>query len=143
MRPQTLEYLKKLEAFRARPYRVFGGNLTIGYGREQDVQPGDFTTPENEHFWLVNYVANLERQIDRLVEPPLLGHQLEALTLLVYNIGLGAFTESTLLKRLNANDHEAVDYQWMRWVHDGGEMRDGLVIRRSRELCLWRWDVLA
>jgi len=73
---------------------------------------------------------------------PLKQHQLDALVDFVYNAGLGALQQSTILKTINTNGTVTED-MFTRWnkVHDPvtGEVKvhDGLTARRKVEYQLW------
>ena len=56
----------------------------------------------------------------------------------VYNVGVGNFKSSTLLKNLNANKRDEACNQLTRWVFAKGKKLRGLVTRREeeRKLCL-------
>lgn len=61
-------------------------------------------------------------------------NQIDAIGSLVYNIGNGAFLESTVLKRINAKDSlENIKEAWLRWNKSGGKITPGLVNRREKE----------
>ena len=64
---------------------------------------------------------------------PLAQHQFDALVSFVFNVGGGAFRESTLLRELNAGDYDAVPRELNRWVKAGGRTLPGLVRRRGAE----------
>ncbi|GHB32856.1 lysozyme [Salinicola rhizosphaerae] len=61
-----------------------------------------------------------------------------ALASWIFNVGQGAFRDSTLLERLNAGRVRDACNQLTRWVYAKGRKLAGLVKRRSteRELCL-------
>ncbi|MDH4571093.1 lysozyme [Salinicola acroporae] len=61
-----------------------------------------------------------------------------ALASFIFNVGPGAFHQSTLLARLNAGQTHAACDQLSRWVYAQGKKLAGLVKRRAaeRELCL-------
>jgi len=63
--------------------------------------------------------------------------QFDALVSFTFNVGSTAFTNSTLLKRINAGDFKDVPYQLRRWVFDNGKKVRGLVNRREAEVALW------
>ncbi|MCH1926880.1 lysozyme [Shewanella sp. C32] len=56
----------------------------------------------------------------------------------IYNIGAGAFAESTLRKKLLAGDHVGACNELPRWIYAKGKKLLGLMVRRQRErdLCL-------
>lgn len=64
--------------------------------------------------------------------------QFDTLVSFVFNVGIGAFRKSTLLKKLNASDYAAVPDELMKWTRAGGKVMQGLVNRRKAEADLWR-----
>lgn len=60
-------------------------------------------------------------------------NEIGAMTSLAYNIGLGAFRASTLLRLYNAGDVEGAAAQFPRWNRAGGRVMAGLVRRREAE----------
>lgn len=130
---RLIEAVKQIESFEAKAYwDEFGKVWTIGYGRTGGVHEGDTTDREYEEAWLHWELTRLGREIEKLVTAPLAQNQFEALASFVYNVGLGAFTRSTLLRRFNACDHNAHE-EFDKWVHAKGKVVPGLVNRRKRE----------
>ena len=77
--------------------------------------------------------AKAAKAVDERVKVPLAQHQFDALVSFVFNLGAGAFAESTLLRELNAGRYDAVPLQLDRWVKAGGKTLEGLVRRRKAE----------
>jgi len=81
--------------------------------------------------------------VERLVTVPLSGNQFAALASFAFNCGAGNLGVSTLLKKLNLGDYDAVPTELCRWVKATdpatGKKRTlaGLVRRRSAEGELW------
>lgn len=71
--------------------------------------------------------------VNRLVHVPLTQGQFDALTDLVFNIGSGNFSKSTLLKFLNAGNFEAAVKEFPKWDRAGGKENAGLLRRRLSE----------
>lgn len=61
-----------------------------------------------------------------------------AYTSFSYNVGVGAFNHSGLLKKLNAGDHKGACDGLMAYTHASGKVVQGLVNRRAaeRKICL-------
>jgi hypothetical protein len=74
-----------------------------------------------------------ERAVNQRVQVVLTQYQFDALVSFVFNIGVGAFGGSTLLRRLNGGEYDAVPAELMRWVYSGGTQQPGLVRRRRAE----------
>lgn len=137
-----LALLREFEGLRLQAYKDSAGVWTIGYGSTRyadgdKVRPGDEITAERAESLLRETLHTYESAIDRLVTVPLLQSQFDALTALVYNIGVGAFEKSTLLKRLNEGQYAKAANEFLRWIHAGGQPLAGLRRRRERERALF------
>lgn len=112
---------------------VKNDKLTIGYGRTQNVHVGDKTTPQRA---LVDLLADAEAHVDgirKCIRVPLYTHEFSAYSSLAYNIGVGAFCGSTLVKKLNAGDYAGACSEVLRWDKFRGKPLRGLTIRRHAE----------
>ncbi len=78
-----------------------------------------------------------EDAVERLVTVELSSNEFSALVVLVYNIGVGAFQRSTLLKVINQGKRDQIPTQWLRWNKAGGKVIRGLERRRKAELVLF------
>lgn len=131
---QGIEALKFFEGLRLTVYKDSAGLDTVGYGHL--VKPGEsFTTiTEAEAEQLLKAdISYAEDAVNRLVKVDLDQHQYDALVSFVYNVGAGAFADSTLLKRLNYGDYQGAANELDRWNKAGGRVIDGLVSRRYHE----------
>ena len=142
---ETLSLVKQWEGFRPNAYPDPGSRdgtpWTIGYGQTRiggrAVRKGDTITEAEAAAWLETELARVSGVVASLVKVPTTDNQHGALTSLTYNIGDGAFSTSTLLKKLNAGDYAAVPAQMARWNKNDGKVMDGLVNRRAAEAGLW------
>lgn len=135
-----LTLIKKHEGWRAHWYRDPVNIWTIGWGTTGHVQgvqhphsPADPITKEMGEDLLLRALRHAEEAIHDYVTVPLTQGQHDALVSFIYNVGVGAFRRSTLLKHLNAGDPKAAAREFGRWVYAGGEVWDGLVHRRTAE----------
>lgn len=111
-----------------------GAPWTIGWGStDPGIEPGVKWTQQQADERLAADVQKFMRGVEKAVGEPLEPHQLGALTSLAYNIGLGAFQASTLLKRLKSGDMAGAAVQFDRWNRAGGRVMKGLVNRRADE----------
>lgn len=78
-------------------------------------------------------VESFADQVNKLISVPVTSNQFSALVSLAYNIGVGAFARSTLLKLLNQKLYDQSADQFMVWSRAGGRTLEGLRRRRSRE----------
>ena len=63
--------------------------------------------------------------------------QFDAMTSFTYNVGVGAFSESTLLKYNNTEEWQMAADEFLKWVYADGEVLQGLVNRRETERSLY------
>ena len=126
------------EGLREKAYLDPVGIPTICYGSTSGVRIGDVKTHGDCKKLLDKEVAVATNAVDRLVLVPLKENEWAAYTSFVYNVGEGNFAKSTLLKLLNAGDHEGACKQLTKWVYAKGVKLNGLVRRRTaeRQLCL-------
>lgn len=86
---------------------------------------------------LKNTVKDFERRVDSMVQVPYSSpYQKAALISFSYNVGINAFQNSTLLRRLNAMDYTYACDELSRWVYAQKQKLNGLVRRRAEER-LW------
>lgn len=138
-----LDLIKQFESFRAAPYLCSAGVPTIGYGTT--VYPNGIKvklsdqkiTQQLAETFLQHHVNAIEKDVSKLVKVTLTQNQFDALVSFVYNVGLGAFGDSTLLKLLNAGDIDNASKQFERWNKAGGKVSNGLIRRRNAEKALF------
>jgi lysozyme len=116
-------------------HTLSGEPWTLGYGNTffngRKVQPGDECTAAEAEANLRVSVQDYERGVLEAVRAPLTQPMFDALVSLCYNIGIGAFQRSTLVRKLNAGDYIGATEQFDQWVWAGGEPI--LAKRRDRE----------
>lgn len=137
---ETLDLLKRWEGLRLTSYQDTGGIWTIGYGHTATARPSQTITEEDAEALLRGDLALAERTVSNLVTVDLSDGQFGALVSFVYNVGAGAFRKSTLLKKLNAGDYDAVPGELAKWNKVRGKVVRGLVNRRAAEVGLWARD---
>jgi lysozyme len=121
---------------------TIGYGSTYNYDAKRKVRLGDKITVQKALEWLKKGTKTIVPQIKALVKVPINQNQLDSLTSFVYNIGIDAFRESTLLRLLNSGtDKETVAAQFDRWnkgtVNGQKVVLPGLVRRRSEEKALF------
>lgn len=134
-----------------RAYKDVAGLLTIGVGHlltkselssgklvidGQVVKWKDGITREQAMALLAQDLREVEDAVERAAGG-LTNAQFDALCSFVFNIGIGAFLRSTLLKRIHAGHLEDVPAQMLRWNRAGGIVVAGLQRRRESEAALW------
>jgi lysozyme len=146
------ELIKRFEADDIKKYLTAYldpvGIPTVGYGStynydaKRKVRLGDSITQEKAIEWLRNETKSIVPKIKALVKVPINQNQLDSLTSFVYNVGIGAFRSSTLLRLLNSGAPKIeVAAQFDRWnkgtVRGQKVVLPGLVRRRSEEKALF------
>ncbi|MEM9076306.1 MAG: lysozyme [Bacteroidota bacterium] len=140
-----LELIKKHEGWRSEPYLDVAGIPTIGYGftwypdSGMPVSMDDKPISKKEGERLLKIIVRkFEFEVDELVSSCLKPNQFDALVSFTYNVGVGAFLNSTLLKRVNKDPNDPdIDRQFQRWNKAGGRVWSGLVKRREEESWLY------
>lgn len=137
-----VQFIARFEGFRGALYDDAAGHCTIGYGhlvhhgRTNGTESAEFRkgiSKERALVLLADDAAKAAEAVVERVKVPLAQHQFDALVSFVFNLGAGAFAESTLLRELNAGRYDAVPPQLDRWVKAGGKTLEGLVRRRKAE----------
>jgi lysozyme len=117
------------------------GVWTIGWGHTATARPGLVISQAKADALFLDDLDTFERAVNKLVKVPLTQNQFDALVSFTYNLGAGALERSTLLKRLNAGDYDAVPDQLMRWnkgrVNGKLTVLRGLTRRRAAEAALF------
>lgn len=128
-----IEFIKRHEGFRARAYKCPAGVWTIGYGHTRGVNNGDVITKEQGERFLIRDLQTAEREVNShglIINQ----NQFDALVSFVFNVGVGNFSRSTLLRKLKVNTNDStISYEFSRWKNGGGKVLPGLVKRRKEE----------
>lgn len=146
MAANPLELAKALcihfEGFYPRPYLCPAGIPTIGIGTTfyEDGTRVSLTDPpisreraEALLMWELQKEC-LPRMLKLCSRLPELGPgAMGAILDFTYNLGPGNLAASTLRRRVQAGDKEAVKVELMKWVKGGGKVLPGLVKRRAAE----------
>ena len=114
------------------------GIWTICYGETKGVNKGDYKTDEECLDSLAEELTEHHKKMVMYVKTPISEKEEAAYLSFTYNVGVGAFSKSTLLKKLNSGDRVGACSQLLRWDKAGGKKLKGLTLRRQSEskLCL-------
>lgn len=145
-----IKFLKDLEGFRESPYQCSSGTWTIGYGSTYyldgtKIRKTDPIISEHDADLLMRHtLGNYQDAINLLIIANLTQNQYDAIMSFVYNIGPGAFKESTILKRVNADPKdERIRAEFLRWNKEKDRKtgkwkeNEGLTKRRKKESNLY------
>lgn len=125
--------IKRFEGCRLESYRDSVGVWTIGYGSTRGVGPDQVITQEEADRRLLMDLETVEKCIANCVSVELTQGQYDCLSSWIFNLGCGAFRNSTLLKKINEGDDIGAADEILRWDHAGGVKVDGLTSRREAE----------
>jgi GH24 family phage-related lysozyme (muramidase) len=134
----ALDLIKHFEGCVLHPYKDAVGLWTIGYGCRwiKGVAVSEKTEPltqEEADDLLKAEIVKTRDQVLKVTKGPLTENQVSALVSFVFNLGLGTYAHSTLLKLLNAGDKTGAGAEFPKWVYAGGAVLPGLVKRRAAE----------
>ncbi len=140
--PQGYDLIREFEGLRTETYRDAVGVWTIGYGHtsaagEPHVKPGMVITESEATEILERDVEGFADGVRHHVRVHLTDEQFSALVSFAYNVGLGNFARSSVLKAVNTRDFEAVPRRLALWNKAGGRTLPGLIRRRAAEAALF------
>lgn len=140
----AIRLIKKYEGFRADSYLCPASIATIGFGSTmwsdgKKVKLGQRISMEEADKLLMWELTNKTKALPKLSVNQ---NMLDSIISFVYNLGLGAFTKSTLYKKINANPFDpTIRDEFMKWTKArvNGELKTlpGLVKRRKEEADLY------
>ena len=151
-----IEWLKQLEGFvkinnrhviyddatgqPVPPRNTMPHGATIGYGHL--IKPGEkfiYGIDEVMATQLLRHDVQItETGVNMAVKRQIAQHQFDALVALTFNIGIGNFKKSTVLKYINKPDfirrtYPDLESAWMAWNKTQGQTARGLIKRRRTE----------
>jgi len=142
-----IELIKFFESFVPSPYLCSANVWTIGYGStyyEDGTSVTEYDEPitEERATELLLYHVNMEYSptVDNGVLVEVNQNQFNSMVSLTYNIGSGAFLDSTLLEHCNREDHLQAADEFLSWVYANGGVIQGLVNRREVEKALYLYE---
>ena len=133
--------IARSESCKLKAYRCPAGVPTIGWGHTRGVKMGDACTQEQADAWLVEDLTEFTDGVQRVLKRDASENELGAMVSLAYNIGLGGFERSTVLKKHNAGDSQSAARAFALWnqatVNGKRQVLPGLTARRAREAALY------
>ena len=134
-----LELIKSFEGLRLDAYRCSAGVLTIGWGSTgPHVKEGMTISLDEAETLLKSDLSRFERGVEAMTEGvPTTDDQFAAMVSLSFNIGLGNFHGSTVLKRHKLGNHLGAANAFLMWTKAKGNVLKGLMRRREAERRLY------
>lgn len=138
-----LAFIKKYEGLRLSAYYCPAGIVTIGYGSTRYPEgrlvmiSDELSSEEEATQLLLSTISEFESAVNEK-QLNINQNQFDALVSFTYNVGVQAFSESTLLEKakINVNDLSIYD-EFMRWNYSSGRVLAGLTARRMEEADLY------
>ena len=139
-----INLIESFESFQSKPYEDPVGIPTIGYGAtyypggtKVTMQDPEITQPQAEDM-LKTELNTYERAADSYVKSVINQNQFDSLVSFAYNLGVNSLKSSTLMRKVNINTEDpSIRAEFMKWVHAGGQVLEGLVRRRTAEANLY------
>lgn len=136
------DLIKEFEGLELEAYLCPSKIWTIGYGSTfyadgKPVKQGDKITKEQAEALLPNIVTKFAQSVTASLKIPVKQNQFDALVSLCYNIGIGNFRASTLLKLVNKGQFDKAALEFAKWNKSKGKVLTGLVRRREAERVLF------
>jgi lysozyme len=129
-----IDLIKRFEGFKPMAYRDVGGVWTVGYGHTgPDVTEGLIITQQMAEVLLAADLRRFEICVENALHRDVNQEQFDALVSFAFNVGCGAFQKSTMLRHINAGDHDSAVAEFERWNKVGEREIEGLTRRRRAE----------
>ncbi len=154
--PRGIRFIIGHEGLKTKPYLDARRPpiLTIGVGHaftRSELSSGKVTIGTERVRWengltedqcmvLLDQDLDIAENAVESLAPGLNDNQFDALVSFVFNVGVGAFEGSTLLRRIRAGALDEVPREMAKWIRSGGAHPPGLPIRRAAEGELWSRD---
>ena len=136
------DLIKKFEGLFLKAYLCPANVPTIGYGSTmyatgKKVKLGETITRQIAQE-LIEWEVNNKGKIVDAMKLELNQNQFDAVVSFVYNLGIGNFNKSTLLKKIKENPNDiTIANEFTKWNKGGGVILKGLVTRRKAESDLY------
>lgn len=140
---RAVDLVKEFEGLELDAYVDPVGVVTIGYGYTNragfgpGVKMGDRWTEGEAEAMLREGLQRFGAEIAPHIKRTPTANEFGAMVSLAYNIGTGAFSRSTFLKRFNAGDRVGAAEAMLWWNKAGGRVLRGLTRRREAERALF------
>lgn len=121
-------------------YRCPAGVPTIGFGHTAGGKIGDKIDEITAEIWLDSDLKYIQRLTAPCIKVPVTCGQASAILSFVFNLGLGTFKKSSILRYLNKGDYDSARAVFRLYVFGGGKVLPGLKIRRGYEERLWNGE---
>jgi lysozyme len=138
---EAVALIAEFEGCKLKAYKCPAGVWTIGWGETDGVYPGLVWTQEQADRRFCESLTDFTKQVKSKLTVYAEPNQLGAMVSLAYNIGLGGFGRSTVLRAHNKGDEQAAARAFGLWnkatVNGVKTELPGLTRRRAAESALY------
>lgn len=136
-----IDLIKEFEGCKLTAYRCPAGVVTIGYGWTRPIDGklltmGTKITQAKADALLVNGLADYAEVVEKVCSKST-DNQFAAMVSLAYNIGTGAFVQSSVCRQHKFGHYADAADAFRLWNKSGGKILSGLVRRREAERLLY------
>ncbi|MEJ0059660.1 MAG: lysozyme [Terricaulis sp.] len=139
-----LALIQSFEGYRAEPTQLPDGNWVVGHGHVRIGDAGETLGRDEARALLSLDLAPVERSVNNAIKVEISQQQFDALVSFALSVGIEAFENSTVVRRVNAGAIMAAGCAMDAWrkADVGGEIVviDALVRRRAAEKALFLAD---
>lgn len=137
-----INLIKTYEGCELIAYKCPAGIWTIGIGHTgsvdgKPINNGLTITASKASELLKEDLKSFENAINKYVTVQITQNMFDALISFTYNVGIGNFKASTLLKKLNTGDYKGAAEEFAKWNKANGVVLLGLTKRRASEKALF------
>jgi GH24 family phage-related lysozyme (muramidase) len=138
--PSIIAFIQGFEQCRLDSYMPTPNDRpTIGWGSTgDDITMGMTWTQQQCDDRFAADLDSFADQVSGVLTIDTAQNQFDAMVSIAYNIGMGNFGPSTLLRLHNQGNFDAVPAQFLRWNHQHGEVLAGLTRRRQGEADIYQ-----
>jgi lysozyme len=139
---RCLDLIKEFEGCRLEAYQDSVGVWTIGWGHTGgDVTSHQIVSQAEADALLSQDSQTVAVQVENAFQFAVPQSVFDACVCFAFNLGIGNFKSSTLLKEVNDNNYLTAVQQFAMWNNAGGKKSTGLTRRRLREALLFIADL--
>jgi lysozyme len=137
------DLIKQFEGCKLKAYKCPAGLWTISWGLTfypdgTKVKEGDVITQQQAEDYFNAIVDDFAKGVDVLVKSNVTANNFSAIVSFAFNVGMGNFRKSTLLRKVNANPKDpSISAEFKKWVRANDRVMQGLVRRREAEAKLY------
>lgn len=126
-------FVPSVEGFRSHPYWDVS-RYSWGYGTKAPGSSGTITR-DQAFADMVSYLLSDYEILRKKITRSLTVKQWAAYLTFSYNLGTDDALD--MVPYINAHNDSALQDQWMKYIHSGGQVNQDLIDRRRKELVLW------